>query len=310
MFQVAEATKQRNAPQGMEVVRDRAPKDYELNPREILIQCLYRPSEPIHPVIIDSSYTWVDQGCGWQRVMDPFGGWVHISRNWQTQMFLKRKEFKYLLLIDADELVPWWIPFHMAEVMDQNEEINVLSGVVCGFNQQRGLFACVAVKGGDGKAHFPSLAESKCIPAQGIQEVDNAGTGCLMIRRSVLEKMWLKYQKDNNFGQPFSIPEAEQNQAAIQGALPRGEDICFTDRLRKLGYKVHVDWACKIGHNKPFPLIWPADRITQMDPEKWAKLAWPEARGRLKTVSKTSSPAKKKAPPKRKPGTRRGKSAK
>ncbi len=297
-FQVAEATKAKKAVKGMEIVTDRAPKDYNVKPSEILIQCLYRPGEAIHPGIIDSSYTWVDKGCGWQRIMDPFNGWIHVARNWQSQLFLRRKEFKYMLIVDADEAVPWWIPFHLAEL-----DLPIVSGVVCGLTAERGLFACVAVKGPDGKARFPSLKETKTIPATGVQKVHNAGTGCLMIRRDVMEKMWLKYNKNKAFGQPFGIPQAEQEQAALQGAMPRGEDICFTDRARELGFDVHVDWACRVGHQKEVLLQWPHEAVTQMDAKKWANLAWPEARVAAEKARKKT----RKGP---KSGQARGKSKK
>lgn len=253
---------------------DKAPRDYKVNPAEIMVQCLYRPNEAIHPHLIASSYDWVGRGIRWQRIMDPFGGWVHISRNYMSQIFLKRKECKYLLMLDSDEAVPWWIPYHMASVM-QEQDLKVLSGVVCGFTAERGLFACVAVKGPDGRARFPSVKETRTIPAAGVQEVHNAGTGCLMVRRDLMEALWMRYHKDQSFGQPFGIPEKEQNLAAMQGALPRGEDVCFTDRVRELGEKVYVDWACKIGHQKPFLLAWPGQSIYPGDPQKWAKMAWP-----------------------------------
>ncbi len=276
-FAVSETTKRKEAPEGMEMQTEEAPKTYNVNPAEILIQVLHRPQEMIHSGLIDSSYTWVDQGCGFQRIADPFGGWIHVSRNWQSRLFLERKEFKYLLILDADEGVPWWVPFQLAE-----HDLPIVSGVVCGFTQERGIFACVAVKGTDGKARFPSLKETKTIPAKGVQKVHNAGTGCLMIRRDVIEALWLKYEKDNSFGQPFSLPEAEQNIGAIQGALPRGEDICFTDRARSLGFDVYVDWECKLIHQKPFNLQWPAEAISQMDPQKWANFAWPHLRQQKK----------------------------
>ncbi len=257
----------------VEVQTEKAPKSYTVNPRELMIQVIHRSGEQIHPSIIEASYTWVDQGVAFQRIEDPFCGWIHITRNYQTQLFLQRPELKYLFMIDADEAVPWWVPFQLME-----HALPIVSGVVCGFNHERGLFACVAVKGPDGKAYFPSETETKSIPARGVQEVHNAGTGALMLQREVLEKMWLKYEKKAAFGQPFSIPIEEQDIAAKQGALPRGEDICFTDRARQLGYAVNVDWECKIPHRKAMHLNWPPHLITNLDPKRWARMAFPKAK--------------------------------
>jgi len=270
-FEVQEANKCKTSPEGMVNTQAEAPKTYKVNPREILIQVLHRPQEAIHSGLIDSSYTWVDHGCGFQRIQDQFNGWIHVSRNWQTRLFMERKEFKFLLILDADEGVPWYVPYALAEW-----DLPIVSGMVCGFTAERGIFACVAVKGPDGKARFPNVRGTKTVPLKGIQEVHNAGTGALMVRRDVLEAMWGRYDKDKSFGQPFGIPQKEQEQAALQGAMPRGEDICFTDRARALGFKSYVDWSCKIQHFKNFNLEWPADCIVDIDPKRWAKMVWPK----------------------------------
>jgi hypothetical protein len=73
--------------------------------------------------------------------------------------------------------------------------------------------------------------------------------------------------------------------------MPRGEDICFTDRARELGYKVYVDWKCKVGHQKPFLLAWPTQMITGLPPDKWAKLAFPGAK--IETKGKARKPRKR-----------------
>jgi GT2 family glycosyltransferase len=67
------------------------------------------------------------------------------------------------------------------------------------------------------------------------------GAGCLLIHRSVLEKMREKYP-----------PPYEWFQEASLGGLPVGEDITFCIRAEAAGIPVHVDTSIKCGHEKPF----------------------------------------------------------
>lgn len=240
-------------------------EEYKIVPKEFLVMILHRPQEPINPLLLDATYRWVDDGASVVRMADPFGGWVNTTRNFQSRQFLKRQEFKWLFLIDADVGPPWFAPYQLA-----SHDKPVVSGIVCGYQKERGgIFACVAVPDEKGIARFPSLSGTKIIPKSGIVQVRNAGTGCLIIRRDVLETMWQRYEDDHSFGQPFELTMEEMRRAGETGAMPRGEDICFTDRARELGFDVWADFSVRCAHRKDFDIIWPQESATDMSVEDW-----------------------------------------
>lgn len=69
------------------------------------------------------------------------------------------------------------------------------------------------------------------------------GTGCVIIHRSVFEKM------DASGKFPAAYPYFQET---ALGGLPMGEDITFMVRAMSLGIPVHVDPTITIGHEKPF----------------------------------------------------------
>ena len=64
------------------------------------------------------------------------------------------------------------------------------------------------------------------VPAEGIVELDAAGSAGMLIRRDVLETM----------EQPWFLNG------------PRSEDIVFCERAVAAGFRVHADVACRLGH--------------------------------------------------------------
>lgn len=238
---------------------------YDLDPRKILTQILHRPNEQIHRMLMDSTYQWVDQGMAVMRLEDPFGGWINTTRNHQSQIFLKREKFEWLCLIDADVGVPWYGPYQLI-----SHGAPVVSAIVPGWTKEKGMFACVAVKDEKGVARFPTLSKTKILPKAGLVECHNAGAGCIVIRRDVLETMWDRYDKDPEFGQPFELSMDEMRQSGKNGAMRRGEDICFTDRARECGFKVFADFGVRCVHQKMFQMHWPDDAVADITVEDWA----------------------------------------
>ncbi len=236
-----------------------------VDPKEIHVQVLYRPHEVIHDMTVDSMFTWLDAGTQLLRLEDPFGGWINTTRNWQTRLFLQKSNAKYLFFCDADVGIPWDVPYKLA-----SRGKPVCSGVVpCWNTSKGGLFLNIAVKDPHGTARFPTLAATKNIPKEGLVECHNAGTGCLLVRRDVLERLWDLYEEDEDFGQPFELPVKEMRQAGMTGHVPRGEDVCFTDRIRKAGYSVWADFSAHTVHDKPFTLAWPEKNIKDIPASEW-----------------------------------------
>ena len=73
-----------------------------------------------------------------------------------------------------------------------------------------------------------------------IVEVDRVGTGCIIIRRDVLE----------GFKAPFSAVVNEED-----GTRARGEDITFCDKARERGVKIWVNWDYICSHYKTIDLL-------------------------------------------------------
>lgn len=275
------------------------------DPSTILVQILHRATDPINETLQESLYSWVATGFAVQPLKDRFGGWIDTARNWQANLFLKAGSFKYQLIIDADVGAPVNTPLLLAR-----HDKPVVSAVVPCYTKERGLFVNIAMKGRDGKARFPSLKHTKTMPARGLVEVHNAGTGCLLVRRDVLKTLWDKYENEQQdraeaingvfqylegkdapnegtkskiweflrnsnhvhdlSGPPFCIPQSLRNKAAETGIMPRGEDICFTDRVRAAGFPIYADFEVRCTHDKMMTLGWPDDALSEdLDPEDW-----------------------------------------
>jgi hypothetical protein len=73
----------------------------------------------------------------------------------------------------------------------------------------------------------------------------------------------------NGFGQPFEQPVREARLAGSTGSLRRGEDICFTDRCREMGYKIYADFGVRTYHDKMIPLVWPDEALADIDVKDW-----------------------------------------
>lgn len=276
-------------------------KSDTFDPTKILVQVIQRPTDPLHEKLQNALYSWVAAGMAYQPVKDIFGGWIDVARNWQTKLFRKAAAFDHLLLIDSDVGPPVETPF-----MLRRHNQPVVSAVVCGFSKERGgTFICVALDAQDGRPRFISLKNHKTLPARGLLEVSRAGTGCLLIRRDVIESLWGKYEKDladqdvavatiqqllegdvsghtkleanqrlatqaflkrfnfktDLFGAPFNIPQAVRDRAAEIGAMPLGEDVLFSARVKDAGFKIYADLECRCQHQKIMTLAWPNDAV-------------------------------------------------
>lgn len=78
-------------------------------------------------------------------------------------------------------------------------------------------------------------------PRDQLFQVGATGTGCLLIHRSVLEKMRGLYEKPYQWFQETAL-----------GLRQVGEDITFCIRAGMLEIPIHVDSRIRCGHEKPF----------------------------------------------------------
>lgn len=74
-------------------------------------------------------------------------------------------------------------------------------------------------------------------------EADGVGAGCLLIHRTILEDMLLEY----GLPQPWFADEVWYGEVY-------GEDLAFSQRVKKINYKIYVDPLAEVGHVKPVVL--------------------------------------------------------
>jgi len=83
---------------------------------------------------------------------------------------------------------------------------------------------------------------------QGLIEVDGTGAACILIHRSVLEKVAEEFPPPKGpfeFGW-FDGPSGQQERI--------GEDLMFSVRVRNAGFPIYVDCDVQVGHWKPIIL--------------------------------------------------------
>jgi hypothetical protein len=118
-------------------------------------------------------------------------------------------------------------------------------GALC-FSIQNGYKACptIYVPRDDGK-----VGRVFEYPRNTLMNGIFTGTGCMLIHRSVFEKMRDAKREDGRvmFPKPYEWFHNTQ-----LGDLPVGEDITFCIRAAALNIPIHVHTGIKCGHEKPF----------------------------------------------------------
>ncbi len=94
-------------------------------------------------------------------------------------------------------------------------------------------------------------------PEGTVQQVAATGTGCLLVHRSVLEKMQADAGGSRNAWFGFDVITSETGQ---EWAL--GEDVSFCLRARRSGFDIFVDTTCHVGHHKGSKTWWPTETKT------------------------------------------------
>ena len=140
------------------------------------------------------------------------------NRNVIVTEFLKTDN-DYLLMIDSD-VVP------VSNVLElANFDVGIVSGYVKAYKNGETIpIGMKKVKGGY-KVKSPLKV--------GMNEVDAVGTGCLMVKREVFEKMdkpYFRFQYDEN------------------GFLSNGEDFHFCEKAKQLGYKIYFNGSYPAQH--------------------------------------------------------------
>lgn len=239
------------------------PDEFKELASKILIIVPHR-GEGINKKLFRNAGIWAILGTPTADVTDGFGGFVELTRGGIVRTFLQYCEdnpkIEYCVMIDNDEGVEWDAPYRLAQWGKK-----VVSGIVCSFSEKKGgIFACVTVKDENGVARFPTVNKTRRIPAQGLREVESAGTGLLCVHKSVFKQML------DEGDQPFMIPEDIRVHCCATGNLKLGEDMAFSKRCQDRGIKMYVDFSVRADHFKTLSISWPKELVDpSIDPKAW-----------------------------------------
>jgi len=159
---------------------------------------------------------------------------ISRARNTLTAKFLNNKDSTHLMFIDADI---GWEPWHLLVMLDRNVD------VIGGLYPMKSLPIKWCVNGFDGAEEGPD----------GLQEVTKTGTGFLLIKREVFEKLDA-HPATRPFINDIGLP-AELNpymktyfDTAVRENRYYSEDWTFCENWRDLGGKVWVDKRVLLRH--------------------------------------------------------------
>lgn len=170
-------------------------------------------------------------------------GLLSKQRNRVVKQFLDGTKSDWLLLIDSDEQLTLEAFDKLLETAHDKER-PVVAGLV---------FAGFGVEGAPYPKPVPAIfqdAPEGFLPLykydkNSVFEIDAAGTGCLLIHRSVLEKM--RETADANQGTDwcwFWDGPVDGNWI--------GEDLLFCRRIRALGFPIYVNTGAILPHQKSY----------------------------------------------------------
>jgi hypothetical protein len=159
---------------------------------------------------------------------------ISRARNTLTAKFLNNKESTHLMFIDADI---GWEPWHLLVML--NRDVDVIGGLY----PMKSLPVKWCVNGFDGAEEGPD----------GLQEVSKTGTGFMLIKREVFEKL-NAHPATRPFANDIGLPP-ELNQymktyfdTAVRENRYYSEDWTFCENWRDLGGKVWVDKRVLLKH--------------------------------------------------------------
>lgn len=152
-------------------------------------------------------------------------------RNRVVEAFLKTDN-DFLLFIDADNPPP----ANVLELVELNQDIIGLptpfyAPINVNDKQISDLYYNVYDKKGEEYQPTPIVGYS-------LEEADAVGTGCMLIKRSVLEKI----------KNPFTEVRDETGMRTV------GTDIAFCSRCKEQGIKIHTHWGYICSHYKEVDL--------------------------------------------------------
>ena len=160
---------------------------------------------------------------------------ISRARNTLTAKFLNTKESTHLMFIDADI---GWEPWHLLVMLDAQKD------VIGGLYPMKSLPVKWCVNG------IPGVAED---PNSSLVEVSKTGTGFLLMKRDVFEKL-NEHPAVRTFANDIGLPrELDQYMktyfdTAVREGRYYSEDWTFCENWRDLGGQVWVDKRVLLRH--------------------------------------------------------------
>lgn len=157
---------------------------------------------------------------------------VHRARNQCVKAFLAT-DFEFMMFIDGDIEFTITDVANLWNLIHSDPTIGVATGL---YRMKRDNAEFAAWKGGK----LLTVEDDYNEPF----EVDYAGTGFMLIRRDIIQKLCTeenKYEgKDGEMHQVFRFP--------LHEGIELSEDYAFCLDVRNMGYKVVMDPAVRLGH--------------------------------------------------------------
>lgn len=169
-------------------------------------------------------------------------GLISRMRNEIVSTFLNDTDSDWLLMIDSDEKIDSKVFKKLIDAAHEIERPVVAGLVFAAFNSvdiypQPVPSIYNAVEGG-----YTAVNE---YPTDQLIEVDAAGTGCLLVHRSVFKRI-------QDTSEEFAGTKWCWFQDFPVGSLWAGEDLVFCTRIKKAGFSIYAHTGAILPHRKGF----------------------------------------------------------
>lgn len=155
---------------------------------------------------------------------------IQHNRNRIVADFLSNPNYDYLMMLDGD-IIP---PVNILDLIDHQKDI---IGGLCFAYRDRSIVPLILTeqkktKEDEGKIEKTSYQIMDVEGNEGLVECDAIGTGCMIIKREILERPEMRYPFKNYYNE--------------DGERILGLDLSFCKRAKDIGYKVwcHLNFAC------------------------------------------------------------------
>ena len=210
---------------------------------------------------------------------------ISRARNTLTAKFLEQPESTHLFFVDADI---GWEPWHLLVLL--NRDVDVIGGLY----PMKTMPIKWVVNGFEG-------AEEG---ADGLQEVSKAGTGFLLMKKHVFEKMNAhpavkQYKNDIGLDPKYDKHLKTYFDTAVRQNRYYSEDWTFCENWRDLGGKIYVDKRVLLRHSGSYVFCMEnqAHLMNTIGPmyvaEQQAKAAQPAVNTTTVDTTPAVAPAKK-----------------